>query len=69
MKIDGQAVRDARKAREVTAEQLAHDVGVSTATISRIERGVGDVAAGTAYLIAQTLDVPLESLFTEGAAA
>jgi transcriptional regulator with XRE-family HTH domain len=45
---------------------LAVRTGVSAATIERIEQNrPGDVAATTVYAIAQELDVPLESLFTE----
>ena len=69
MKIDGHRVRAARHAKKLTREQLAVEIGVSHATISRVERGLGDVAAGTAFLISQTLNVPLEELFTENGAA
>jgi transcriptional regulator with XRE-family HTH domain len=74
MKVDGEAVKAARKAkmvdgREMSRELLAVRVGVSADTIARVEQNRGDVAAGTAYLIAQELEVPLESLFTENGAA
>ena len=65
MKVNGQAVREARRAKGLSREELAVAVGVSVHTISRIERDLGDAIAGTAYLIAQELDVDLESLFTE----
>lgn len=65
MKIDGQAVRAARDAKGISREKLASRIGVSSDTIYRVERGDGDVAAGTAYLIAQELEVDLRSLFTE----
>lgn len=75
MKISGDRVRAARKAdrnredgRVLSREKLAARVGVSAATIERVERDVGDVAAGTAFLIATELGVSLESLFTEGEA-
>lgn len=69
VKIDGDAVKQARKAKLVDGRGmsraiLAVRIGVSPETIARVERNLGDVAAGTAYLIAEELGVPLESLFT-----
>lgn len=35
----GQEIRKARKLRKVTQEQIAHDLGMSRATISQLEAG------------------------------
>lgn len=65
MRIDGDAVRKAREAKGISRERLASKIGVSSGTIERVEMNKGDVAATTAFLIAQELDVDLLSLFTE----
>jgi transcriptional regulator with XRE-family HTH domain len=65
MRIDGQRVRAARDAKGISRERLAARIGVSTKTIERVETDQGDVAAGTAYLIAHELEVDLRTLFTE----
>jgi transcriptional regulator with XRE-family HTH domain len=65
MRIDGQRVRASRDAKGISRERLAAKIGVSTKTIERVETDQGDVAAGTAYLIAQELEVDLRTLFTE----
>ncbi len=38
----GQALRDARKLRRLTLQKVADDLGMSIATISRLERGALD---------------------------
>ena len=65
MRVDGQTVRTAREAKGISRERLAAQIGVSTKTIERIETDLGDCAAGTAYLIAEKLDLDLRSMFTE----
>jgi transcriptional regulator with XRE-family HTH domain len=69
MRINGDAIRAARKAKGMSREQLAVHVGVSYATIGNAERGETDTAAGTAWLIAETLGVPIQSLFVDEAVA
>lgn len=65
MRINGQTVRAARDAKGISRERLAARIGVSTKTIERVEFDQGDVAAGTAYLIAKELEIDLRSIFTE----
>jgi transcriptional regulator with XRE-family HTH domain len=69
MRVDGNAVRAAREAQGISQERLAAKVGVSSDTIWRVEQNRGDVAAGTAYLIAVELGVDLKSIFTSEAVA
>lgn len=66
MIVNGQAVKRAREAKNLSRAHLAVEIGVSHETISRIERGK-DTAATTMYQLADFLDVPLESLFTDPA--
>jgi len=71
MKVDGQRVRAARDAKGISRERLAARIreqgwDVSESTIERIEQDrPGSPSATTVYLIAQELDVAIDSLFTE----
>jgi DNA-binding XRE family transcriptional regulator len=69
MKLDGDAIRRARKAKGMSREQLAVAVGVSMATIGSAERGDYDTRALTAGRIAEILEVSVSSLFTDEAVA
>lgn len=53
----GAAIRQLRDKRGVTQEDLAHDAGVTTGTLSLIERGKSNPAWGTVKSIAAALDV------------
>ena len=53
----GAAIRQLRNKRGVTQEDLAHDAGVTTGTLSLIERGKSNPAWGTVKSIAAALDV------------
>jgi transcriptional regulator with XRE-family HTH domain len=56
-------LRDARKRRGITQEQLERESGVSQAVISRIERGdVLDPASSTVMKLAAALDVDPRAL-------
>lgn len=67
MKLDGTQIRKAREAKtpRLGRERLAARIGVSEDTIVRVEAGIGDVAASTAFAIARELDLDLESLFID----
>lgn len=58
----GKAVRQLREKRGLTQEALAHDAGVTTGTLSMIERGHSNPAWGTVRGIAEALDVSLAEL-------
>jgi len=53
----GAAIRQLRNKRGVTQEDLAHDAGVTTGTLSLIERGKSNPAWGTVKSIVAALDV------------
>lgn len=59
----GKNVRNYRKTRKLTQEQLAERVDVSMETIGKIERGVATPTFATAEKIARALDVPAAVLF------
>ncbi|MGE5280886.1 MAG: helix-turn-helix domain-containing protein [Chloroflexota bacterium] len=60
----GEAVRQLREKRGITQERLAQDAGVTTGTVSLIERGRSNPAWGTAKAIADGLGVSLAELAT-----
>lgn len=53
----GAAIRQLRDKRGVTQEDLAHDAGVTTGTLSLIERGKSNPAWGTVKSISAALGV------------
>jgi transcriptional regulator with XRE-family HTH domain len=55
----GAAIRELRKRRDVTQEDLAHDAGVTVGTLSLIERGRSNPAWGTVKRIAAALEVSM----------
>jgi transcriptional regulator with XRE-family HTH domain len=58
----GDAIRELRKKRKVTQEDLAHDAGVTVGTLSLIERGKSNPAWGTVKRIAKALDTSMGDL-------
>lgn len=56
-------LKEKRCSSGLTQAELAHKAGLTQATISRIESGVPP-SLFTALLLARTLDVPVEDLFT-----
>lgn len=67
MKLSGEKIRAARHAAGMRVEDLAHVTGISYATLVRAESGRNTPSAEKLRLIAQTLDVSMESLFDEEA--
>ena len=55
----GARVRQARRERRWTAEELAERVGVTHVTIRKVERGDPSVSLGTAFEAAALVGVPL----------
>jgi transcriptional regulator with XRE-family HTH domain len=53
----GQNVRAARLARGWTQEQLAHETGLASVQISRIERGKREVRISTLLRFVKALDM------------
>lgn len=58
----GQAVRQLREKRGATQEALAYEAGVTTGTLSLIERGQSNPAWGTVRGIAKALGVSMGEL-------
>ena len=54
----GENVRAARKARGSTQEDLAHESGLATVQVSRIERGVRQIRLTTFLRLIAALDAP-----------
>src|SRR5664280_924046 len=61
----GEAVRQLRVARDVSARRLAERVGVSPATISAIENGKTGISVQRLQQIAVALGVPAASLIDD----
>lgn len=58
----GEAVRQLREQRGLTQERLAQDAGLTTGTVSLLERGQSNPSWGTMKAIAAALDVPVAEL-------
>lgn len=58
----GEAVRHMREKRGITQERLAQDAGLTTGTISLVERGRSNPAWGTVKAIAKALGVSVAVL-------
>lgn len=69
----GENVRAARKARGWTQEDLAHESGLATVQVSRIERGVREIRLTTLLRLLAALeerpDTLLEGLYEPRASA
>jgi transcriptional regulator with XRE-family HTH domain len=63
-KAIGGRVRELRLERELTAEKLAYENGISKGTISDLESGLARPSVATLKRIADGLDVELLDLFT-----
>jgi transcriptional regulator with XRE-family HTH domain len=62
----GSAVRQLREKKGLTQEALAHDAGVTTGTLSLIERGHSNPSWGTVKRIAAALGVTIVDLARAG---
>jgi transcriptional regulator with XRE-family HTH domain len=58
----GEAVRQLREKRGITQERLAQDAGLTTGTISLVERGRSNPAWGTVKALTKALDVSIGEL-------
>jgi transcriptional regulator with XRE-family HTH domain len=55
----GKAIRELREKRGVTQEAVAHDAGITTATLGVIERGLSNPTWATLKAIATALDASM----------
>lgn len=58
----GTAVREAREAKGLRRETLAHETGLSYGTIVAIEQGRYDPRVGTLVQLARALEIPGDKL-------
>lgn len=58
----GSAIRRLRERRGFTQEALAHDAGITTGTLSQIERGQSNPTWGTVRRIAGALNVSMDEV-------
>jgi transcriptional regulator with XRE-family HTH domain len=59
----GEAVRQLRSSRNLTLAEFSEKSGVSTAMISKIERGQVSASFSTPVALAQSIGVPIANLF------
>jgi transcriptional regulator with XRE-family HTH domain len=58
----GKAIRELREKRGTTQEALAYEAGLTTGTLSLVERGLSNPSWGTAKAIAAALGVSIAEL-------
>lgn len=58
----GEQVRHYRKQNNLTIQELAEELKISTNHLGRIERGVSDTAITKFYRMAKVLDIPCHFL-------
>lgn len=63
LKVLGKAIRDARKARDISQEALAHMSGIDRSHTGKIERGERNVTALNLLRIADALKILPSELF------
>lgn len=59
----GKRLRELRKARNLTQEQLAWKADTELSQISRIERGILNAGLSQLFKIAEALEIPVKELF------
>jgi transcriptional regulator with XRE-family HTH domain len=64
LKALGQAIRDVRKAHNVSQEALAHSAGIDRSHMGKIERGERNVTALNLFRIADALGVHPAEIFS-----
>ena len=62
LKLMGQRIREARRMRQMTAEQLAEQIGIATESLGHIECGNRRPSLTLLYTISVILDVSLDYL-------
>lgn len=59
----GECLRDLRKSRKQTQEEICQSYPLARSSLANIERGRHMISAYNLYLLLQVLDIPLESFF------
>lgn len=62
MKAIGKRVRAARRARDMTQEQLAELANISTSFVGHIERGTRVPSLETMWRICKTMGLPMDHI-------
>ena len=65
MRLNGGAIREARRAQGLSQQKLANDADTSIRTIVRIELEGADPGANIVARIAKVLGVSMDSIFTQ----
>lgn len=68
-RFDGSRLREVRIARHLSPEQIAVATGRSCSTVLAYERGRVTPSAASLAALADTLNVPVDDLFTTAPAA
>lgn len=61
--FNGAEVREIRKQKQLTLNNLAEKTGLSSSLLSQIERGLVDPTVGTFWKICNALDMPINHFF------
>jgi transcriptional regulator with XRE-family HTH domain len=61
--FNGAELREIRKQKQLTLQNLADRTGLSMSLLSQIERGLVDPTVGTFWKICSALDVPINHFF------
>lgn len=64
-KIIASKITEAREARGLSMKNLADSIGITTQSVSKYERGIISPASENLYLIASTLDFPVEFFYKQ----
>ncbi|MDE3074825.1 MAG: helix-turn-helix transcriptional regulator [Chloroflexota bacterium] len=64
LRVFGDAVRKARRARSVSQETLAFTSGLDRTFVSAVERGVRNPSLLSVYALADALEVEIADLFS-----
>lgn len=59
----GECLRDLRKSKKQTQEEICHSYPLARSSLANIERGRHMISAYNLYLLLHILEIPLESLF------
>lgn len=62
-KYIGAKIRELRRSRKMTQEELGHLIGIRNSAVSAVERGVNSFDANTLFTIAKIFDVKVDDLF------
>lgn len=62
-RLIGERIRQLRKSRDFTQEQLAERTGRSVDAVSNLERGINTPNFNSLVLLGEALDVPLREFF------